>query len=133
MRKAMIPFLLVAVLGCDKGEDKKASPADAVAPVLESWKTAGLAVGAFAATDGAPYAGGTCQAGQVGGVDAVVCSYPTADAAKAAEDKGREAIGLVTGAAIAHDTLLLVVADRRKSDPEGRTINAVTKSFVGKK
>ena len=138
----MIPFLLLLVAACDKGDaDKKAAGTAAAAapsapdvqPVLDAWKGAGLTVTAFTTADGAPYAGGACQAGQVNGVDAVVCEYGTADAAKAAEDKGRAAIGLTTGAAISHDKLLLVIADRRKADPEGRTINQATQVFLGKK
>jgi hypothetical protein len=100
--------------------------------LMKSWGDAKLQVSAFAPVDGKAYAGGTCQAGTVSGVDTVLCSYPDAKAAKAAEAAGLAAIGETTGSSLSRDNLLLVVSDPRKADPSGRTINAVTKSFLGR-
>jgi hypothetical protein len=108
------------------------APGPGMDALLKSWGDAKLQVSAFAAVDGKPYAGGACQGGTVSGVDVVLCGYPDAKAAQAAEAAGTAAVGETTGAAVSRDNTLLVVADRRKADPSGRTINQLTKSFLGK-
>jgi len=70
--------------------------------------------------------------GTVSGIDVVLCGYADAKAAQAAEAAGVAAVGETTGTSLSRDTLLLVVADRRKADPAGRTINQITKTFLGK-
>ncbi len=150
MRSACL-LLLVAV-ACSKAESKSADGSASGAPssgngsgaaaaaassaaidaVLDSWKKSGLTVTAFDVADGSKYGGGACRAGQLNGVDATVCELASPEAAKAAEPKGLDAIGATTGASIAHGALLLVIADRRKADPEGRTINIATRLFEGK-
>jgi hypothetical protein len=130
--RMMVVAALLSLAACSK-EEKQSPAASGGAPaVVDAWKKAGLTVGAMDAVDGAKYGGGECKAGQVSGVDAVLCTYPTAEAAKTAEAKGLEAVGEATGSAIAQGKVLLVVADRRKADPEGRTINQMTKLFRGK-
>ena len=58
----------------------------------------------------------------------VPTGLPLAEAeAKAAEDAGLVWVGETTGAAQARGTLLIAAADRRKSDPSGRTINQLMK------
>jgi len=47
--------------------------------------------------------------------------------AKAAEDAGLTWVGDTTGASQAAGKVLVVVADRRKGDPSGRTINQMMK------
>ena len=47
--------------------------------------------------------------------------------AKAAQDPGLGWIGSVTGASQAHGSALIVIADRKKADPNGRTINRLMK------
>lgn len=125
--------LMAAVAGCDKGDGagKGAAPSG-VDGVLEAWKKAGLTVSAFDAADGAKYGGGECKSGTVSGVDAVLCVFATPDLAKAAEAKGLAAVGDTTGSSLAEGKLLLVVADRRKADPQGKTINQATKLFRGR-
>ncbi|MCB9563412.1 MAG: hypothetical protein H6708_23680 [Kofleriaceae bacterium] len=129
--------LAVAVGACD--EDKPASKgrAGAGAPAgvdaaLAGWKAAGLTVSAFEVADGSSYGGGDCKAGTVSGVDTVVCVYATAELAKAAEPAGLTAVGQATGVSMAQGELLLVIADRRAADPQGLTINRMTKLFRGK-
>jgi len=118
---------------CSK-EEKKPSPAAAGGSpaVVDAWKKAGLTVGAFDPVDGAKYGGGDCKGGQVSGIDTVLCTYTTAELAKQAEAQGLETIGEATGSAIAQGAVLLVIADRSKADPQGRTINQMMKLFRGK-
>jgi hypothetical protein len=63
----------------------------------------------------------------VGAIDVLLCVYPSPEEAKAAEEPGLAWVGETTGAAQAHGTVLVGIADRRKSDPSGRTINQLMK------
>ncbi len=47
--------------------------------------------------------------------------------AKAAEEPALAWVGNVTGAAQAHGSALIVIADRKKADPNGKTINRLMK------
>lgn len=133
--RTTVLVLIAALAAAACGDDGKGAPPSTVGGVdgvLEAWKKAGLTVSAFDAADGAKYAGGDCKAGQVNGIDAVLCTYASPELAKAAEPKGLEVVGEATGSSIAEGRVLLVVADRRKADPEGRTINQTTKVFRGR-
>nr|HEX4318082.1 hypothetical protein [Kofleriaceae bacterium] len=89
--------------------------------LLDAWTAAGMTPSAFAAatTD----VGASCQAGTVAKLDVLICSYGSDADAKAAEDKGLSWVGDTTGVSRAKGSLLIVVADRHKADPNGRTIN----------
>jgi hypothetical protein len=124
--------LCVALAACGKADpaDKAAggSAAAAIAPrdaVLGAWKTAKLNPPAFAPATVA--FGKDCQAGAIGGLDVLVCNFASAADAKAAEDSGLGWIGGATGASQAHGSALIVVADRKKADPNGRMINQLLK------
>ncbi len=132
MRIALIALLLC--VGCEKENSAKAAPKPLSSEdaLFTKWREAGLEVSTFDVADGAKYGGGDCKAGQVNGVDAVVCTFETPEAATAAHAKGLEAVGLATGSALVAGSLMLVVVDRRKADPEGRTINQATKIFRGR-
>ena len=125
MRAATILAAALALAACGKGS----APSDRDG-VTAAWTKAGLTVSAMSAA--APIAGGDCRAGTVSGVDVTLCSFKDDKAAAAAQDAGLAAIGTVTGAAIAHGSMLVVVADPRKADPSGRTIDQVTKIFRGR-
>ena len=122
----MVRFLacILVVAACGKGDGAAGGggPRDAV---IAAWKKGGLAPSVFTAAT-VP-AGKDCQSGTVGAVDVLLCVYPTADDAKAAVDSGYIWVGEGTGAAQASGTVLIAIADRRKSDPSGRTINQLMK------
>jgi len=131
-------FLLVVVLLASRGcGDKSDKQAGGVAPASfddleDGWKAAGLSPGGFAAIDGQALGNGQCKAGAVNGLDVTVCEYPSPAAAEAAKPSGLAAVGAVTGAAIVAGKRLLVVADRKKADPSGRSIDKLIKVFSGK-
>jgi hypothetical protein len=56
-----------------------------------------------------------------------LCNFASPAEAKAAEDQGLTWVGGVTGTSQAHGAALVVLADRRKTDPSGRTINRLMK------
>jgi len=68
-----------------------------------------------------------CQSGTIENLDLLLCSFVSPADAKAAEDQGLTWVGASTGAAQAHGAVLIVLADRRKADPSGRTINRLLK------
>lgn len=128
MRTTILVAALVAfVPACSKGKQGK-GPATAAA-ALAAWEAAGLQPSEFAAAPGDRLSGGKCKAGTIDGVDTTLCEFPSEDAAKKAEPAGLALVGDVTGASIAQGRLLLVVADRRNADPNGRRINQITKTF----
>lgn len=113
--------LLVAAIACDKGGGGAGSR-DAV---IAAWKKGGLTPSAFTAAT--VTVGKDCQTGTVGAIDVLLCVYPTAAEATAAEEAGLAWVGDTTGSAQASGTVLIAISDRRKSDPSGRTINQLMK------
>ena len=118
MRVALVALLVVAACGSGGNASRDA--------LIAAWKAGGLAPSAFTAVKDSPV-GSDCQAGTVNSVDVMVCSYPTADAAKAAQDLGLKWVGDTTGIATQKGPLLIVAADRKKADPKGDTINKLVK------
>jgi hypothetical protein len=116
MRKVI--FIALVLVACSK----KTGPSSRDG-VIAAWKKGGLAPSAFAAakTD----VGKDCASGTVNKLDVLVCVYPSASDAKAAEDAGLKWVGDTTGASRAQGATLIVVADRHKADPSGRTINQI--------
>jgi hypothetical protein len=112
----------LAAAACSKGGDKPAGPRDAV---IAAWKADKLTPSAM--TPAKVAFGTDCQSGTVEGIDALVCSFGSPAEAKAAEDQGLAWIGSVTGASQARGSALIVLADRKKADPNGRTINRLMK------
>jgi hypothetical protein len=131
----LLVIVLFASRGCgdDKAGNDKAGPApDSLADLEEAWKGAGLSPGGFAPIDGQGLGNGTCKAGAVNGLDVTLCTYPAPEAAEKARAAGLGAVGDATGAAVLSGNRMLVVADRKKADPSGRSINKIIKVFQGK-
>lgn len=116
MRTAL---LLLVVAACDKG------PGDARAPILDAWKNGGLSPSTLEVVTSD--VGTDCKAGVLNAVELMLCVYPSAEEANTAHEKGLAWVGDATGAAKVSGTVLVVVADRRKVDPTGKTINQVLK------
>jgi hypothetical protein len=127
MRAATTILLAAAVsLAAACGGDEGGGSAS---DVIEAWKSAGLQPTTFETADGQKFGGGKCRAGNIGGLDATLCEYADETAARAAEGAGRSAIGENTGVSLAAGKVLLVVADRKNADPNGRRINQIAKTF----
>lgn len=103
------------------GKDKSMSQ------MLKAWKAAGLEPSPFQKAE--TKLGGSCQAGTVNGVETILCEFKDASAAKEAEPKGLELVGETTGASLSKGRMLLVVADRKNADPNGKHIQQITKTF----
>ncbi len=131
-------FLLVVILlasrGCGDKKEKKGpgEAASSVADLEEGWKNAGLSPGGFAPIDGQSLGNGQCSAGAVNGLDVTVCGYASPELATASRGAGLAQVGSATGAAVIAGQRMLVVADRKKADPAGRSIDKLIKVFQGK-
>ncbi len=127
----LVSTLALALAACGKGDAPApgtGSPAGESGPrdaVLDAWKKGGLTPSPMTAAT--VTVGKDCQSGTVGAVDVLLCVFPSAADAKAAEDAGLGWVGDATGASQAYGSVLISVADRRKSDPSGRTINQMMK------
>jgi hypothetical protein len=119
-------WILIAIIcACACSKDKGGAAAGGRENVISEWKKAGLNPSAFTAAT--TNVGKDCQSGTVNNVDVLICSYGSADEAKKAQDAGLQWVGDTTGAAQAKGSLVIAVADRRKADPTGRTINQMFK------
>ena len=129
-RTMQLALVLAAVAaGCEKSSSAPVGRSQ----IVLAWTQAGLKVGELKKSEGTAVGSDDCQAGTVEGLEITLCTYPTAKDAVLAEDKGLAWVGDATGASIAQGPSLLVVVDRAKSDPTGRTIDKLTKVFRGRK
>jgi len=129
MTAARVLALALALAACGKGGGVATTGPGARDALLDAWKKGGLSPSAFTASQ-SPI-GKDCAAGTVNNVDVIVCQFATPDDAKKAEDAGLQWVGDTTGAAHALGSLVIGVADRRKADPSGRTINQLFKLASG--
>lgn len=122
--------LVVAALGaaCESDSETKSAPTS-IDEVVSAWTEVGLDASKLAAADERTLAATQCRRGPIGGVDVTICSYPEDTAALEAREAGLKQIGETTGTALPAGRLLLVVADRDKADPHGKTINTIAKTF----
>jgi hypothetical protein len=133
MRKLIVLCALVALVGCSKDKDKKTagSPAASVDGFMLKLKQSGLSTGELAPVEVADLGGAKCRRGDVGGVEMTICEYDDASRAKKYADTGLNLVGESTGASLAEGKLLLVVADRKAVDKDGKRIDKITRAFRG--
>lgn len=134
MKREVAGFVLalVALAACDEDKAQAAGKAPDDDTLVAAWKKAGLEVSAFTEVDADAYSAQGCRAGTVGGVDVTICSYDTGEDAAAAQDPALALLekgGSTTASALVRGKKLLVVTDKRKADPSGRSINAITRAF----
>jgi hypothetical protein len=122
----MIP-LLVLVVGCHK----KHEGGPRIEQISDAFAAAGLAPQNFAPTDAARFHAARCFAGQIDGVDALVCEYGSPDALALGKRAGEQwAATAPTATVLGNGRTLLALADRAHSDPNGRTIHKITRTFT---
>jgi hypothetical protein len=116
-------FVIAALTACGKGGDKPATPRDAV---LDAWKAEKIAPPSAMTAATVTFAK-DCQSGTVENLDVLMCNFATPAEAKAAAPQGETWIGPATGMSQAHGAALVVLVDRKKTDPNGKTINKLMK------
>ncbi|HEX2688068.1 MAG TPA: hypothetical protein VHN14_15675 [Kofleriaceae bacterium] len=117
-------ILVLSLVACGKGGGDKAA-GGARDAVIDAWKAEKLTVSAL--TPATVAFGKDCQGGTVEGIDVLLCNFATPAEAKAAAEQGYTWVGSATGTSEVHGAALVVLADRRKVDPSGRTINRLMK------
>ncbi|HEY3355864.1 MAG TPA: hypothetical protein VGQ83_21605 [Polyangia bacterium] len=137
---ALVALGALAAAGCGKkaapGEAAKAGKAAPGAPfedaVLTRLKDGGFGVGKFDAAPADAYGATRCVRGPVDRLDVLLCDYPSAEAATAADKRLKGfASGAVSGAARRAGTVGLAVADRDKVDLPGKHIAKLLRTFTG--
>jgi len=115
MRAAL---LIIALAACSKDGAKGATSRDGV---IGAWKKGGLEASEFKAAK--VDVGKDCSQGTVNKIDVLVCTFKSDAEAKAAEDAGLKWIGDTTGVSKALGEMLVVAADRKKVDAQGKVMN----------
>lgn len=123
--------VLVACGGGGDGESGGSGGASRAEPtprdaVVEAWTKGGYRPSAMAAVT--VTFGKDCHGGTVNGVDVLLCNFPSADDAKLAEGASVEWVkDAPTATTFVSGTVMVAVADRKKADPSGKTINQLMK------
>ena len=125
MARRRLVFCALLSVACSRAGDGGAA-ADGV---IAAWQKAGLETSTFEAVDGKALGDGSCKAGTVRGVVTTLCEYKGAEDAKRAEAAGLSQVRDTTGLALAEGKLLLVLADRDRKDPNGKTMNEIARTF----
>ncbi len=132
-------FLVAAIPACSKHKASASAPPAAhvqgtphTDEVLNAWRNAGLAPEGFARVDPAPDSAAYCEHGQVRGVDTLVCEYASEEALTRGTQQVKEVWARVdahTGAILRAKRTTMVVVDRERREPSGKTINQMAKVF----
>jgi hypothetical protein len=131
MRRAIPLVFALAVAACSG----KSQPGTAgLEQVNESFNAAGLKLDPFVPTDAGRFSATRCLSGRIEGVDAILCEYGSAEAAQLGKKSGELWIGeAVTGTALLRDRTMLVLADRSRADPNGKSILKISQAYQPKK
>jgi len=124
-RWIVISVAMWTLAGCSE------EPASRSSELVQQWESAGLKVADPVPLDDTKL-GGRCERRDVNGVTVMTCDFASAEAASEARSKGLALVGNHTGTALVSGVRLLVAVDRDGVDREGRTINTLTKAFLGK-
>ena len=134
--------LLASITAC--GKNKAASTGAPSSPaahvqgtphtddVLNAWRSAGLAPEGFARVDPAPNSAAYCEHGVIRGVDTLVCEYASEDALARGTQQVKEGwarVDIHTGVMVRAKRTTMVVVDRERREPSGKTISQLAKVF----
>ena len=100
--------------------------------VLNAWRSVGLTTDAFASVEPAPNSANYCEHGRVQGVDTLVCEYASDDSIAQGTEQVKQGWARVdahTGVVLRTKHTLMVVVDRERREPSGKTINQMAKVF----
>jgi len=115
MRIPLLAGALLVLGGCGKS--------DFHAPVTSAWSEAGVEAAGLTTTDAAPFGATECVKGKVEKLTAVVCSYPSEEAAKSGATGMEDSLGeAVTRVGYATGKLAVGLADDDGVDLKGQTI-----------
>ena len=121
-------WLLAAcvIAGCSGKSDGKLRLAGA----RSALEKADVKADAWKAADATKLAAQKCEQAQVEGVDAIVCEYGSAEAVTLGKKAGDDWVGqAVTGIVLVNGNTVLAIADRNRTDPNGKTIHKLSQAF----
>jgi len=135
-------ILLLLVVGPACGKNKAATTAASPAAhvlgtprtddALAAWRNAGLVPEGFARIEPAPNSATYCEHGQIRGVDTLVCEYASEEALTRGTEQVKEGwvrVNAHTGVVVRAKRTLMVVVDRERREPSGKTISQMAKVF----
>jgi hypothetical protein len=118
-------FALLA-LGCNKPTEGGVK----LKQVNDSLQSAGFKLDSFQPADPGRFSAQKCVQGLLDGVDSVVCEYGSAEAVALGKKAGEDWVGqAATGAVLTNGNTLLAVADRGRTDPNGKLIHKITQAY----
>ena len=139
-RTLALTLLLAALPAC--GKNKSAATSNNTTShvqgtphtdeVLGAWRNAGLAPEAFASVQPVPYGAAYCEHGTVRGVDTTVCEYASDDALSRGTQLVKQEWARVdahTGVVLRAKRTSMVVVDRERREPNGKTTSQMAKVF----
>jgi hypothetical protein len=98
--------------------------------VSDAFASAGLQLNGFTNADAHRFAAQRCLAGQLDGVDAVVCEYRTPVEVTAGKQAGEAwAANATTAVVLGNGRTVLALADRARVDPHGKTIHKISQIY----
>lgn len=122
--------LWVGYPACSKDKDSSKSEPFPKA-VLAKLHKKGLKVGEFKAAEAKRYKAKECAEGEIEGLDILLCRFEDEKAAKKAEPRLlRFAAKALSGAVRYKEDTAMVVADNKKTDIKGKTINRLLTTFA---
>jgi hypothetical protein len=118
--------LTLFALGCNKPTEGGVR----MKQVNDALVSAGFKLDGFSPADPGKFSAQKCVQGLLDGVDSVVCEYGSAEAVALGKKAGEEWVGhAATGAVLTNGNTLLAVADRGRTDPNGKLIHKITQAY----
>jgi hypothetical protein len=128
MARALLVALAALAFGCSK---KPTEGGVRMKQVNDAFVSAGFKLDSFHAVDPGRFSAQKCAGGTLDGVEAVVCEFGSPQAVALGKKAGEDWVAqAATGAVLANGNTLLAIADRARSDPNGKTIHKVTQAYT---
>jgi hypothetical protein len=125
MKRVLVCCLLAAACG-----KKPTEGGVRLKQVNDALVSAGFKLDSFHPLDPGRFSAQQCSNGTLDGIDAVVCEYGSAEAVALGKKAGEDWVAqAATGAVLTNGKTLLAVADRARTDPNGKTIHRITQAY----
>lgn len=125
----LIALLCLAAVGCGRPHVKGTVAVDTI---LKSWQADGFDTASVLNIDPDTWSAGACSRGTITALDVLICEYSSDEALSAGEARimtDWTASSIPTGVAIRTARTILALADPNQTDPSGRTIARLLKTF----
>jgi hypothetical protein len=128
MRVSSLLVLALALAACSK---KATEGGVRLQQVNDAFASAGFKLDSFHPLDPGRFHAQRCANGTLDGVEAVVCEFGSAEAVTLGKKAGEDWVAqATTGAVLTNGNTLLAVADRARTDPNGKIIHKITQAYT---